>query len=507
MKLKAVVLLSVIFILSVIVHFRSGNTNFQVSNQVSAQSNNSNIESETVPPNPFLMRSPWAGFHRNNYAQASTPFRGLEPNDNVEVQFRETPVGNTSSWSILSEKYPNGERVVWGNTSTHVFKALVKDGDFEIVADKRMSFDRFGFNWNTVVFRNGEVVVPDRKKRRYYKFVETDKNDPRSPIRLAATWNIPEEIPGLSAQFNVSYDGRLIILTDKNYLVALKSDFSSYEYFQMNFIKGDSGAHNAFPIDENGNMFFVSTKAMTSVRWDGSRFSINWQVPYNFRGPGCPENERGTFIEVWNVLRGARCTGSGTTPTLMGTGSDSDKLVLVVDGHAPKNNMVAFWRGEIPNNWQAISGYDRRVAAVTPLPFSTPDGKGFTAENSPTAWGYEIATAQWNGFEPDCDPLNGVQKLRWSPQTRKLDVVWANNQVQMNGVLTYSKGSNLVYSSGRRNCTYYYWGLDWQTGEVKVEIPMGGDDRFLDQGNQSTVNDDRSIIFGSAKGIVRLRPQ
>jgi hypothetical protein len=54
-----------------------------------------------------------------------------------------------------------------------------------------------------------------------------------------------------------------------------------------------------------------------------------------------------------------------------------------------------------------------------------------------------------------------------------------------NDVLTYSDGSGLVYGSGRRNCTYYFWSLDWKTGEVKLEVPMGKDDRFLDLANGS----------------------
>ena len=512
MKLKLTVLMVLAIVSAVVFYIYPANTNFAVKNRVQAQAvggaNSPNeVLTEIVPPNPFLMRSPWNSFHRNGYAQASTPFRGLEPNDDVEVQFRSGQADRASSWTILSEKYPNGERVVWGNTSTFVFKALVKDGEFEIVAEKRINFNRLGFDWNIIVFRDGGVIISESNKRIFRRYEETDRRDPRSPIRLAASWEIPEEILGKSAHVNASYDGWVILLTDKNYIVALKPDFSDYRYFRIDQIEGDSNIHNSFPVDENGNIFLVSTKAMTSVRWDGSSFSMNWRVPYNFRGPGCPDRAASDFIEAVRVLRGERCTGSGTTPTLMGRGASEDKLVLVVDGHAPKNNMVAFWRGAIPSDWQGIPGYDRRVAAVTPLPFSTPDGEGFTAENSPTAWGYDIATAQWNGFSPDCNPLNGVQKLRWNPQTRKLNVVWAKAQVQMNGVLTYSKGSNLVYSSGRRNCTYYYWGLDWETGEIKVEIPMGTDERFSDQGNQSTINDDRSIIYGSARGIVRLRPR
>jgi hypothetical protein len=188
----------------------------------------------------------------------------------------------------------------------------------------------------------------------------------------------------------------------------------------------------------------------------------------------------------------------------MGYGS-MDKLVLVADGHTP-NNLLAFWRDAIPPDWKALPGYDRRVAAVVPLPYSTPAGKGFSAENSPTAWGYDIVIAQYNGFQPDANPLKGVQKLSWQPAARQLKLAWATDAVNFNNVPTYSAGSNLVYGSGRRKGVYYFWGLDWRTGQVKLEVLLGNSPDFLDQGNQVTLNDDRSIFFSSATGIVRIVP-
>jgi hypothetical protein len=182
-----------------------------------------------------------------------------------------------------------------------------------------------------------------------------------------------------------------------------------------------------------------------------------------------------------------------------------DELVLVADSHAP-NNMIAFWRDEIPADWAGLPGYDRRVAAVTPLPYSTHEGEGFTAENSPTAWGYDIAIAQYNGFSPGPNPVPGVQKLTWNPEARTLDVVWATDAVNFNNVMTYSIGSNLVYGTGRRDGVYHFWGLDWNTGDIALEVPLGDSDDYLDQGNQVTIAEDQTILYGSATGIVRLRP-
>jgi hypothetical protein len=114
--------------------------------------------------------------------------------------------------------------------------------------------------------------------------------------------------------------------------------------------------------------------------------------------------------------------------------------------------------------------------------------------------------AQWGGISPRCDQPRGVQMVRWSPKERRLAVVWANADVAMNGVITASAGSNLVYSSGRMGCTYTFFALDRETGQVKIRHPLGNDPMFIDGGNNISLNDDRSLVFGSGRGVVRIRP-
>ena len=48
-------------------------------------------------------------------------------------------------------------------------------------------------------------------------------------------------------------------------------------------------------------------------------------------------------------------SGSGATPTLMGFGSDADKLVVITDGKK-RMSLVAFWRDAIP------TGFSERIA-------------------------------------------------------------------------------------------------------------------------------------------------
>ena len=74
--------------------------------------------------------------------------------------------------------------------------------------------------------------------------------------------------------------------------------------------------------------------------------------------------------------------------------------------------------------------------------------------------------------------------------------------------MTISSGSNLVHGSGRnRDCTFRYRRLDRDTGAVRLEVSLGDDERFTDGGNSNVVLPDRSIVFGVARGLVRVRPR
>lgn len=463
-----------------------------------------------IPVNTYLGDSPWPIFHRNPYAQASTPLRGPEPEDSFTIDVLNTDIGGPSPWTLLSESYADGTRVIWGGTTTHVFKAVANQGAFELIDSYRIDRDRFSFHWNLALLKGNKIVVADRGQNRYYKFADADPEDWRSKIVLEDTFEIPESIPGNAGHFGISYDGWIIFVTDAGYINAVSSDFTQYRSLQLPLDDSETNFHNTYAIDETGGIFIATTNRMLRIDWRNTELSLTWDIPYDFRGPGCERvnrrRRRRPAREFLAVARGETCTGSGTTPTLIGSGND-DKLVLVADGHSPSNHLIAFWRDAIPTDWDGLADYDRRVAAIAPIPYSTPDGDGFTAENSPTAWGYDIAIAQYNGFRPGCDPLKGVQKFRWNPQTRSLDLVWATDQINFNNVMTYSKGSNLVYGSGRRDCIYYFWGLDWNTGKVQLAVPLGDSRDYLDQGNQVTISDDRTTFFGSATGVIKIQPQ
>jgi hypothetical protein len=456
------------------------------------------------PANPSLAQGGWPIFHANTYAQASTSQRGPEPGDRIDVQFLAAPQGNVSPWTLLAPPDARGAQAAWGSSTTHVFKAVLAGDRFRVAGSVALPRDRFGFDWNIAMLRDGTVVTTNKARSEFVLLGDARPGDAHSPIRVLKTLTVPGGRRMLGGQFSISYDGWIVFLTSDDRIGALHPGNGRSVLFPLGSDEQDLGGHNAFAIDERGAIYVLSERAMTRVDWNGTGFRLAWRAPYDFIGPGCPPQRAGKLRRFLQVSRGVPCTGSGTTPTLLGTGRDG--LVVVVDGHQPANNAVAFWRDAPPPGWRALPGLDRRVAAVTPLPYSTPDGAGFTMENSPTASGWEFAGAQWNGFKPGCNPLPGVQKLRWDPAARTLRLAWRTDAMNLNGVLTHSLGSGLVYSTGRRDCVYRLYGLDWATGDVVLDVPLGNDARYLDQGNQIVPAADRSLVFGTARGLVRVRP-
>lgn len=461
-----------------------------------------------APVNNYAARSPWPQFHGDGYAQAASGLRGLEAGDTLEVQEISLPGwGGTPTQIHLSERYPDGSRTAWSATLTSVVKAKINSDEFTFAGGYKIEDRPLGgsVHWNMQLGAGNKAFVPDPKNRSILRFGERDSNDPMSEIVLEDTFVLPDEIQGKAVVLNLTFDGWLIFLTTDAWMGAVRTDFSEYRSFDLGSVINDRTVHNSFPVDENGNIFVASYYGLNKVRWTGNNLELVWNVPYDFRGPGCPPPDERIIRQIIRVFTGESCTGSGTTPTLMGRG-EMDRLVYAVDSHE-KNNLVAFWRDDIPSDWQGLPGQDRRVAGILQLPYSTWEGAGFTAENSPPVAGYDIAVAQYAGFSPRCRVPKGVQMARWNPDANKLSLLWSNPEVQFNNVMTISLPSNLLYGIGRgERCQYVYRGLNLDNGEPAFSLPLGRNRNYLDQGNSHALNDDRSIVFGTSTGMVRIRP-
>ncbi|MHA7872339.1 MAG: hypothetical protein ACX939_08320 [Hyphococcus sp.] len=456
------------------------------------------------PANPYLADSTWPQFHRNNYAQASGDFDAIRSGDALAFQRLDNPADGTSPWTVLAPPYTDGRQAVLGSVQKGVVKWLIDGDQFEEVSYLPLSRGRFDFDWYVTVLATGEILTTNIKENAIYILKDERPNCPECSLVIDRKIEVPRSVGKLTIHFSISYDGYVIILMEDNKVAAISLKSGAVQAIHAINDDGGYSYHNAFAIDENNRIYISSQQGVTALDWTGASFERAWDAAYDFRGPGCREPRRKSRLrERIRTIRGKRCTGTGTTPSLMG--DPGSGIVVMVDGHAPHNNLVAFWRGDIPRGWRGLPGQDRRLAGKIALPHSTPDGEGHTAENSPAILGNSVFVAQWAGFNPDCSPPMGVQRLDWSPIRRRFELVWANPDVHFNGIPTASSATGLVYGTGRgEGCAYHYRALDIETGTLGIDLEMSEDDAFTDQGNQQTIAADGSIIVGVRKGQLRI---
>lgn len=226
---------------------------------------------------------------------------------------------------------------------------------------------------------------------------------------------------------NLLYDGFLVFTTSLGVVGVIRRDFTGLQVIRL---RSDDDQQeiisNSHAVDEDGGIYVVSSKKMYRLQWNGSTLSIQWSAEYDV-GPDDP----GT---------GRLGAGSGSTPTLMGTGSQQDKFVVITDGQELMH-LVLFWKDEIPVDWEPIApGKDRRIAAEVPVTFGDANATTSLSEQSVLVRGYGAVVVNndygitlprwlpevlaqlfilWTGkkkFAP-----YGVEKFEWNPTSRTLD--------------------------------------------------------------------------------------
>ncbi len=269
--------------------------------------------------------------------------------------------------------------------------------------------------------------------------------------------------------------------------------------------------YNALAADEDGGIYIVSHKAMYRVQWDGEKLSYaeedgGWRIVYGF----------GLMSENTEVQsRG----GSGSTPSLMGTG-DQDKFVVITDGETVMNLML-FWRDEIPADWQQLPGTtSRRVAGKIPVTFGDANRETSFSDQSVLVRGYGAFVVDNKmkiyedktllntllGGEPDRQAY-GCEKFEWDPETRTLSTAWVNKEVSFpNAIPTMSSATNLIYQIGARNSVWTLEALDWDTGELKWYYEIGDKSRHNSSYAAAQVGPDGDIYYGTYFGLMRIHP-
>jgi len=276
----------------------------------------------------------------------------------------------------------------------------------------------------------------------------------------------------------MTFDGYLIAASQDGTVVGCSRDFKRCHYHTL----GDEQIWNGIAVDEHGGVYVASNKKLYKLIWTGGGFSDDpsegaWSVPYEL---GSFDAER----------RGGR--GTGTTPTLMGTDPDGDRFVVIADG-ANVNNVVLYWRDEIPEDWVQLPGtQSRRVAGKLPVDFGDPEREDSYSENSILTAGYGavIANNSLQNGEPMWmdvmlranEPKNapyGIQKFEWDPATRHFGVAWVNRETSIsNSTPVISTSSQRIYLAGQREGAWTVESIDYATGQTRAIYTLGPSQRF-----------------------------
>ncbi len=487
------------------------------------------------PSNPYLADSAWPMSHRTPYAQGSSPLPGPESRHDLESpDYEGTSLTNITL--ATSPRYPSGwfregGRVYWGSSFGKVYKLWANESGLSKIDSlskpSGASLSSIGNatsgaytlvdNENTFYTVDGTTVLAYQDRWSWWR---------GSPIELARSFELPESILRGDASsdpivgMNLLWDGKLALATKRGTVVVLSRDFSSYWSVQLGGSDGEE-ISNSIAADENGGIYVVSENAMYRVQWTGSRLSLDpatgaWQAAYE-NG----EDQTGS---------GRLGAGSGSTPSLMGTGNQ-DRFVVITDGQ-PVAHLVLFWRDEIPADWDPIApGKSRRIAAEVPVNFGDPNRDKTVSEQAvlvrgygavvvsndyrntdllPDSSGNDVIDNITNGITvalsgwPQHQPW-GVHKFRWNPDTRELETDWVNNDTSCpNGIPTMSASSQLFYCVGARWGAWTVEALDWNTGDHRFRKILGWNPLYNSFYAGTQIGHDGSIVSGTTFGVMEM---
>lgn len=508
------------------------------------------------PRNPFLADSESPIAHGRCDQQDNSTIAGpYGPTESLTAgDVQHAWIGPGHFGSLISGRYPDGQRVIWSNGREQIAKldyetlevlATLPVGDQAVASIDDLRAGIAGLDDlrgqdaldHAIVLAmqymtgvDGVYALLDHehtlflgRKTGAVAYAETDPTDRSSPIVEQARWDKPEHIEGFFVGANITFDGRLVLTTDHGWVVSLARDFSEYEALQlpdaaevaadhcarMEVEKGNTGfgwVRTSCCVDEANGIYVSSIDHTHRIVWTGERLSLD----------GADGAWRARYVNETGV-------GSGTTPCLMGFGPDEDRFVVIGDG-SDVVNITLLWRDEIPDDWEQLRGApSRRIAAMGPANMGDPDLPAIQTEQSITVSGYGAMTVNnepasvpagfpamgqrllvfFLGHDPAYTP-HGLHKYEWSPTTRTLEQAWINTEASSpNSVPFVSEGSDIVYTCGTRDRKWTIEALDWTTGESRFHLVVGGS-QFNSLGAAVILDDDGRLLYGNVFGKTRI---
>ncbi|HEU0190482.1 MAG TPA: hypothetical protein VFR17_04325 [Mycobacterium sp.] len=315
----------------------------------------------------------------------------------------------------------------------------------------------------------------------------------------------PEAVVGV----NMTYDGHVVVLGTRSLYVLDRSLQGDPQQLRFG---DDETISNSMAVDADGSIYVASDTTMHKVVWRDGKLSTEatdgaWSSPYDFgRQPPTVKFGKGT----------------GSTPTLMGFGKDSDELVVITDG-ADHMKLVAFWRNDIPEGFQQKPGTrSNRIADQIQVTagLAEPLPEFIQSEQSVVVDGYGAFVVQNIGggdvanklvdvlaSGPVTEPPHGVQRFEWNPEAHKWVPVWERGDVVSTSMVpAVSSTAGIVFVNGYSKADgWEVTGLDWKTGETVHRTIFGQSN--LGNGAYAIVEalSNGDLLFNSVGGPFRAK--
>ena len=372
----------------------------------------------------------------------------------------------------------------------------------------------YGLDWTRIA--NGVYSVVDRDNVLYYNTYEgevfafglVDAKRPEAGIKVLRKLDMrshlteSERIAGLS----LTQDGRLIVLGTNSVAVVDREMKGPIQQVRFN---AQETITNSLAVDDKDGVYVATDKRIYKLIWNGTGLSKDeshgaWSAPYD------------TGRQPPNVKIG---TGTGSTPTLMGFGSDPDKLVVITDG-ADRMKLVAFWRDKIPADAQTIPGQSPRMAGKIQVTAGlAPAPEFLQSEQSVVVNGYGAFVVNNIGTKGAKDrlvdvlalgpvetPAHGVERFEWDPKENVFRSVWARSDVSSTSMVpSVSQPSNIVFTNGYDSQDgWLLTGLDWDSGKTTHRTVFGKANRGNGAYAMIQFMPDGDLLFNSVLGQTRV---
>jgi hypothetical protein len=502
------------------------------------------------PNNPFLIQnSVYPSVHFDS-AQTDTTtlpvWRGDSTIQPSQVQW----LPGVGAIGTVHRPYSGGEHAVFFSGGNRIGKIRITGGDFSMVDEvsipglegdtisttqlrriaKQMEsangdekrylppFQKFleKTSQNSATISNAIYTLMDKDGFYYagwgtsvYKVGDVREGDVHSPIEIVKSFDLRDGLPEGQRDkisrimgFAMTYDGYLAIAMP-GIIAVMTRDFDNMQYI---LLEGEA-VDNGISVDDQGGIYCVTSKYMRKVVWDGKKLSDKesdgaWKSEYDY---------------VPNPRAFSR--GSGNTPALMGFGPDDDKLVVLADA-CEEISVIAFWRDEIPTDFEQKPGTkSRRIADQLPLTIKVPA----TIEWSPHVYGNGVmmmASAWPDPVKQDDGKVAvfesvltagvtreapvGAEKWSWDSKTDSFKSDWTVDYPLQWAMHPVSAASNTVTLTPLEDGVYSLVHVDWDTGKEVGKVILGTNPIFNTAGGFFIPLNENEIYVTGVFGPVRI---